>query len=286
MAVKHLLRFCLPLIVIMVTAGCAVTRTESPHFVALLAPFEGRYREIGYQALYAARLALAESRLQEPIEVLAVDDGGSVESAVLRAQTLASNRQVVAVIVIGYAATDKATLSAFGDLPVIVAGYWGVPALEDNRFAMANPQLPARLTVSPRIDILDAAAQEAPLIGGEIFALEQLADLRDDLTGITIVSSAPLPDEDFRQRYRAIDAFAPEPNLIAMQAYNAFDFLFHEIREQFRLNPGLHNLRSRLALNLRNPRQFLYPTGFIESAPLYLYQYTSEGELIQIKGLP
>ncbi|MDX1991548.1 MAG: hypothetical protein SF029_04130 [bacterium] len=240
--------------IVLVTAGCGVTRTESPHFVALLAPFEGRYREIGYQALDAAQLALAQSRLQEPIDVLAVDDGGSVESAVLRARALSSNRQVVAVIVLGYAATDDATLSAFGDLPVIVAGHWGATSSADNIFLMAPTELPEALTISPRIDILDAAALEVPLVGGEIFALEQLADLRNDLTGITLISSASLPDEDFRQRYLATDAFAPEPNLIATQTYEAMHWYLD----------GLP------------PREH----------PLYFYTYNEQGQLEPAEAVP
>ncbi|MBE2183871.1 MAG: hypothetical protein IAE89_10635, partial [Anaerolineae bacterium] len=37
-------------------AGCGATAaTPKVQRIALLAPFEGRYREIGYNALYAAR---------------------------------------------------------------------------------------------------------------------------------------------------------------------------------------------------------------------------------------
>ena len=40
-----------------VFAGCT-GQTEPPPVIALFAPFEGRYQEFGYDALYAARLAL------------------------------------------------------------------------------------------------------------------------------------------------------------------------------------------------------------------------------------
>ncbi len=41
----------------MLLSACAVKRTPTIYRIALLAPFEGRYREIGYNALYAARMA-------------------------------------------------------------------------------------------------------------------------------------------------------------------------------------------------------------------------------------
>ena len=48
------------LLITLLVTGCAVNRTAEITRIALLAPFEGRYREVGYDLLYAARLALRE----------------------------------------------------------------------------------------------------------------------------------------------------------------------------------------------------------------------------------
>ena len=61
---------------ILIMCGCAIVKAPITTRVALLAPFEGRYREVGYNALYAARLAFADSSIMS-IELLAVDDGGT-----------------------------------------------------------------------------------------------------------------------------------------------------------------------------------------------------------------
>ena len=55
-----------------VFAGCT-GQTEPPPVIALFAPFEGRYQEFGYDALYAARLALADQ--DSVIDLVAYDDG-------------------------------------------------------------------------------------------------------------------------------------------------------------------------------------------------------------------
>ncbi|MCS7070642.1 MAG: hypothetical protein NZM00_03995, partial [Anaerolinea sp.] len=62
------------LIAIALLTGCTVHQT-APR-IALIAPFEGRYREVGYNALYAARLALADA--ESGVQLLPLDDGGSV----------------------------------------------------------------------------------------------------------------------------------------------------------------------------------------------------------------
>src|SRR5690349_2126250 len=42
-------------------SGCAITPHELTPRIALLAPFEGRYREVGYNAYYAVRLAFVDA---------------------------------------------------------------------------------------------------------------------------------------------------------------------------------------------------------------------------------
>lgn len=69
----------------------------------LVAPFEGRHREIGYDLIYAARLAVREWNGRGGVggyrvELVALDDGGSPELAVRAAESLTIDPAVVGVI--------------------------------------------------------------------------------------------------------------------------------------------------------------------------------------------
>ena len=71
------LRIIAVFIILAVVSACAVVRTPSIVRMALLAPFEGRYREVGYNALYAARLGFCRRQAILQVDLLAVDDGGT-----------------------------------------------------------------------------------------------------------------------------------------------------------------------------------------------------------------
>src|SRR5689334_20990094 len=79
---------CLGLLIALV--GCSGRNNAGIQRIALLAPFEGRNSEIGYDAYYAVRLAIQEHG-NDNIELLAIDDGGSSASAMNRAKALASD---------------------------------------------------------------------------------------------------------------------------------------------------------------------------------------------------
>lgn len=71
--------------------------------VGLVAPFEGRHRAIGYDALYSARLAVRELNAAggingTRISLVALDDGGNPEFAAATADSLIVDPNVVAVI--------------------------------------------------------------------------------------------------------------------------------------------------------------------------------------------
>ncbi len=203
-------RRALPLLAILLLANaCAAIHTPPIAKIALLAPFEGRYREVGYEALYAARLALADAG-DPQVELLAVDDGGT--EAASRARALTEDPQIAVVIALGYAATAPDTLQAFGDLPVLAIGDWGAEATGDNVFILSSPAFAGLITVPPRISLTDAAALPKPrggLKGGEVFGLAGFAKLHNANDVASIISSGILPDAEFVARYRGDDPFAP-----------------------------------------------------------------------------
>ena len=71
--------------------------------VGLVAPFEGRYRDIGYDVIYSARLAVREINEAGGIggtrvALVALDDNGNPEFAQATANSMVIDPAVVAVV--------------------------------------------------------------------------------------------------------------------------------------------------------------------------------------------
>lgn len=266
------------LIVGLLLAGCAISRTETPLRIGLLGPFEGRYREVGYDALYAARLALADSGADH-IELLVVDDGGTAASAQQRARSLTADPRVIAVVVTGYAATEPETLNAFGDLPVIVSGNWGTNSLSENIFILSSADIQSQLDSPHRPEITDAARIEAPHVGGDVFGLSSFPRLRADTGNIAIITTSTLPDDDFRARYIESDPFAPEPGLLATMTYDAVQIVIAAIVNS-------HGNRQDIITELNNidydglTGSIRFEDGFRVDAPINRFIYDDQGVLI------
>jgi len=89
-----------PAVVSLLLALLASCTTTPPVLsIALIGPFEGRHRQQGYEALYAVRLALADS--DADYHLLALDDGGTLALAQKRAAALALDDGVVHVLLVG-----------------------------------------------------------------------------------------------------------------------------------------------------------------------------------------
>ncbi|MBL8131103.1 MAG: hypothetical protein JNL42_04535 [Anaerolineae bacterium] len=126
-------------VLLLMCTGCSALQTPVIYRVALLAPFEGANRAVGYEALYAARLAAADFG-GIWIELLPIDDGES--EAVARAHALAADPLVLAAMAVGEPAEDAAAVAAFGDLPLVIVGNWNaVP--QPGVFIRAEERQPA-----------------------------------------------------------------------------------------------------------------------------------------------
>ncbi|MBE0688614.1 MAG: ABC transporter substrate-binding protein [Anaerolineae bacterium] len=195
---SRILRLILLLAVISLTAACAIQATPVPRKIALLAPFEGRYRDAGYDALYAARLALSEANLPQ-IELLPVDDGGTAAHAADRAQALANDPDVIAAIAVGFSAAGDDALVAFADVPLIVVGNWGAQPVGDETFILAH--------------VAEDGRNDALFYNG--------IRVLNDAPALEWISGAMPPDADFIARYQESDAFAPPPTPLATLVYDA-----------------------------------------------------------------
>lgn len=207
-------------LMLIVLSACAITHTPPIYRIALLAPFEGRYREIGYNALYAARVAFSGV---ETVELMPIDDGGSVATAVLRARALTHDPQVMAALLVGYHAADPQTQTALSDIPAIIVGRWTDARAADHVFILSSRDIHTPLDPV-------TIAIETPYAGGDVWMLEGARRLHDDLAGITVVTSGSAPREDFIEIYQAGNDFAPEPNLLATLTTDAAGLLIHAAR--------------------------------------------------------
>jgi ABC-type branched-subunit amino acid transport system substrate-binding protein len=85
------------------SCGVAPGSTAPVVRIGLVAPFEGRHRGIGYDVIYAARLAVREANADGGVEgyrveLVALDDSGDSELAVRAAGSLTIDPLVVAAM--------------------------------------------------------------------------------------------------------------------------------------------------------------------------------------------
>ncbi|MFZ4828258.1 MAG: hypothetical protein ACOYLB_12975 [Phototrophicaceae bacterium] len=155
----------------------------------LIAPFEGEEREVGYQMLYGARLAIAEANRLD-IELLAVDDGGSHEQFQQRLLALERDPNVIHILLGG---THSATV---------------VPSPSQHRIGRWN-----KASDEPCGDLCTLIFFRAQLINGET---------------VTVETTSPPIDEAFRVAYLASDQFVPEPLPLAQATYQTVHALLHD----------------------------------------------------------
>jgi ABC-type branched-subunit amino acid transport system substrate-binding protein len=124
------LRFASYVLLITLLPACTVVHLTRPVVkIGLVAPFEGQYRYVGYDAIYAARLALREANAAGgvggySVELVAYDDRGDVQGARTAARDLSQDPAVVAVIGHFRDPTTAAARALYDQagLPLLVAG--------------------------------------------------------------------------------------------------------------------------------------------------------------------
>jgi len=241
--------------------SACVASTRPALKIGLVGPFEGRYREIGQEIIYAARLAVREANEAGGIggysvELVAFDDGGDPAQAEEQARKLATDPQVVGTMGNWL---EPTTLAA---APVLAAAE--VPFLA----TAASPDLdPSAFRLWPTASALQAALPGAAfcptpcnslenldwltynlqpptsnlqLAGPPLWGLTQFPRLAgESAEGVYVVAPAPLPTDSvnpaFAERYRAISQ-GVEPRFLAVLAYDATQLLFAAIRQGIKTN--------------------------------------------------
>lgn len=195
-------------LLLIVVVGCTGVKPASPYKIVLMAPFEGAERAIGYNALYAARLALADYQRTTGhlnVELLAVDAGEDPFIHRLRIRALLEDPSIHRIIGLGGWTTEEEVMEGLQALNPIVVGYWGEPIHSEKV-----------VWLSADISVITQESSVTDEIGIPMWNAEN-AILREQV----IVTSGSVADTEFRERYLLSDRFAPEPDWLAMLVYDA-----------------------------------------------------------------
>lgn len=105
--------------------ACSLSGSVSPTIkIGLSAPFEGLYRDVGYEALHAVRLAVRERNADGGVggrylvEVVALNDFNEAEEAIIQARKMAVDEDVMGVLGGWSEATARASAPEFERLGV------------------------------------------------------------------------------------------------------------------------------------------------------------------------
>ena len=185
--------------------------------IGLSAPFEGTYRYIGYDAIYAARLAVREINEGGGIdgwrlELVAYDDRGEEAVAEQVATSLVVDSDVI--VVIGHylprTSSTAGAIYAEGGLPHLVIGESHLTAGFAWHLTPSSPQV---------VDAKEAA-------GADLAVPPYAAVGTGIVVGTETVTPYPRPQDlagtqDWTASYKAMGPHVPEPGPYALPTYEA-----------------------------------------------------------------
>lgn len=296
------------------TAVSAACTPAAPPLVkiGLIAPFSGRYQEIGYQALYGARLALAEHNLVHltphyHVELIAFDDRAHTGTATEQAKKLMSDPKVVAVIGHWLEHTTVATAPLFeiAQIPMLATATVPDETVRNNNYLFRlYPNKDALLhqlhtaarthfveytcncsltSGSQMLNYIKRSGTDATAVGGPLWSLKEFISLAgESANGSYFITPAPHPlvsehTSDFLRDYRK--AF-PGQNIgwVSVHAYEATRILLATLEKSHGTTTSGH-LATSLSLT-DSPSSLLGPVRFTQNgewaAPNYhLYKWNS-----------
>ncbi len=282
-----------------VAPACGAPLTPFPTVkIALVAPFEGRFAAVGYQAFPAMRIALREQIAAGGIggfqvEFVAYNDNADPAQAARMARNVVLDESVVAVIGHYRLDTTLAALAVYtqAGLPVIAPG---VPAdlLPEHPllFRMGASTAQLRAPASCRID--EELRQQILAVVPDLQsgAVQRLFATR--VAGKCFATDAPDP-RDWPAAQRALSAFsdvsggfAPGPR--AITAYDATRLILAALQAQ--TQAGRRPSRAELAHALRTipytgllgPIRF-DSQGVIVEPAVWVYRFDRSGELLLMR---
>lgn len=248
-----------------------ISQTQTITKIVLLAPFEGLYQEIGYNALYASRLAITDSNLDN-VDLLAIDDGGTVEIASERVAAIAQDPSIEAIITLGSFATSQHAQSQAENIPMLIVGHWNTAPINTSAIIFTHPDIESSINWNGTLS--DLQTESAEVSGSEILSLLAISSVLNDLSNVRVSSSASLPDDDFIERYMNSAEFAPEPNLLATLTYDVTNIVLQSIETDM----PIHQMEYT-GIN----GNFIFSDGYWHSATIYEYQYDAQHNLVFVE---
>jgi ABC-type branched-subunit amino acid transport system substrate-binding protein len=253
-----ILKLCLVNCALCILFTACVPSTRPTIKISLVAPFEGRYREIGEEIIYAVRLAVREANEAGgvggySIELMAYDDGGNPAQAEEQARKLATDPQVIGVVGNWLEATTAAAAPALADSGIPYLATSSSPDLHPSAFRLwltdsaYTNALPRAAACPLPCDTLEDLSwldrhggSDFPVAGPYLWGLNQFPRLaHESATEVVIITPSPLPmgstDPSFADRYRAV-SLGVEPRFLAVLAYDATRLLFAAIERNAEVN--------------------------------------------------
>ena len=233
--------------------------------IGLVAPFEGRYRDVGYEINYAVRLAIREANqvggvAGYAIELLAFDDSGDPEMAIAQARKVTTDPQVIAVLGHWLDSTTLAAAPIYDASSIPFIATTASPDLAASAFrlwlteAAYDDALPAAIHCPLPCDSLEnlewlltgprPQTRNALVAGPPLWQQSQFASLAGGYAeGVYVIAPAPLPvdatganvEPNFAERYHWISN-GVEPRSLAVLAYDAIQIIFNAITRDVQAN--------------------------------------------------
>ncbi len=304
----------LPLVVLL--TACLPPPLPRVIKLGLIAPFEGRYRYVGYDAIYAARLAVREINAARGaggwmLELVAYDDRADPDLARTTARNLVVDPDVMAVI--GHyqqASTDAASVVyAEAGMPLLAVGAWLTPTTAPVWYIAPSPeQVVAAMTNAADLFPLTSSptggttSVDAPVAGGIfpfnsplvegtfLFTSPPLGGIvREEVwpAGTLFVTPYPLPRdlaglEAWDATYRSVGPHVPDPGIYALPTYEAVYALAEAITAT--VEGGAQPSRAGVAATLPGVRRTGIlgiltwdAAGYWQEMPLYVYVWEQAG---------
>jgi len=297
--VKHTTLALAALITLATAPACGASLAPLPTVkIALVAPFEGRFAAVGYEAFPAMRIALREQIAAGGIggfqvEFVAYNDNADPVQAARMARNVVLDESVVAVIGHYRLDTTLAALAVYtqAGLPLVAPG---VPAdlLPESPvlFRMGAPIARLRAPESCRIDNdlrQDILAVLPDLQSGGV---QRLFAAR--VAGKCFATDAPFP-RDWPAARRALATFPDvsggfQPGPRSITAYDATRLILSALQAEARSGrqPGraelAHALRAATHAGLLGPIQF-DPQGRMVDPPVWVYRFDQSGEPVLVR---
>ena len=179
-------KFALVCLALLALSGCAAVPPAIK--IGLVAPFEGRHRSIGYDAIYSARMAVREINAAggiggRPVALVALDDRGDPGLARQTAASLAVDPAVMAVVGHFLPETTAAASGVYADHGLSLVPMGSFPFGESDPGELSSAFMESYEAITP---FEETAGPFAGPTYDAVFLIRQaLAVAKESETGIT-----------------------------------------------------------------------------------------------------